>query len=76
MNIYAKRGHKVVYLGASDSQVAWGQCDDPRGTLTEGEVYTVDHTEVHSWHTKVYLEGHEGKAFPSAAFDDYQGGSK
>lgn len=69
MNIYAEKGHKVRYTGANDHQVRWGGCDDPRPLLTEGEVYSVDHTEVHSMHTKVCLEGYEGK-FNSVSFDD------
>jgi len=69
MDIDAQRGHRVIYVGACDDQIAWGGSDDPRGILTIGREYTVDHTEVHSWHTKVVLEGIEGK-FPSVVFED------
>ena len=67
MNIYAQYGYKVRYIGTSDEQVRWGGCDDPRLVLNEGEVYTVDHTEVHSYHTKVCLVEAVGR-FPSVAF--------
>ena len=69
MNIEAESGHKVRFIGESDSQVKWGGNDDPRNCLKEGEIYTVDHTEIHSWHTKVYLQEVGGR-FPSAAFED------
>lgn len=69
MNIYASSGDKVRFIGASEDQVRFGSGDDPRGLLKKGEVYTVDHTDVHSWHTNVYLQGIEG-AFTSVAFED------
>lgn len=68
MNIYADNGTKVKYVGVNDDQVNWGSCDDPRKDLTEGAEYLVDRTEVHSWHTKVVLQGFEGK-YPSVAFE-------
>lgn len=71
MDIYAKKGAKVKYVGTCDEAVKWGSNTDPRGLLSEGEIYTVDHTEVHTWHTKVYLEGVDGK-FNSTAFEDYK----
>lgn len=61
MNIKAQKGHKVVYTGASEDQASFAGCTDPRSVLTEGAEYTVDHTEPHSWHTKVVLEGVAGK---------------
>jgi hypothetical protein len=69
-NIEAEKGDKVIYTGASDEQVRWGGCDDPRGILEEGKEYVINHTEIHSWHTKVYLEGMEDKRFPSSAFEN------
>jgi hypothetical protein len=60
----------VIYKGASDDQVKWGSNDDPRGLLVEGEMYTVEKEEVHSWHTKIYLAEHPGKKFNSVCFDD------
>lgn len=69
MNIHAVKGHKVKYIGTDDHQVNLGGCDDPRHKLIVGEIYSVDHTEIHSWHTRVCLEGHEGK-FNSVSFED------
>ena len=52
----------VKYNGeASDEQVNWGSNTDPRGLLNTENVYKVINVEVHSWHTKYYLEGIEGK---------------
>jgi hypothetical protein len=62
-----KVGDEVVYEGASDSQVAWGGNDDPRKVLLYGGVYVLRTVEVHSWHTKVELEGIIGK-FNSVCF--------
>ncbi|MDE2232990.1 MAG: hypothetical protein KGJ90_02550 [Patescibacteria group bacterium] len=67
MDINAKKGTKVIFLGGTIEMVRWGGNDDPREKLVEGEIYTVDHTEIHSWHTKVFLQEVEG-AFNSAHF--------
>ena len=62
-------GQKVVYIGATDDQVRWGNNDDPRDIpLVEGETYTVYRKEIHSWHTKVELVGVNGR-FNSVHFD-------
>jgi hypothetical protein len=58
-------GQKVKYIGTSDEQVRWGSNDDPRGRLHVGEVYTVSMVEVHTYHTKIDLEGWPGKRFNS-----------
>jgi hypothetical protein len=68
MNIYAKEGDKVIFLGSNEGVEKWGNCDNPNKVLTIGETYTVDHTEVHSWHTKVFLKEKPG-AFNSVVFD-------
>ena len=60
----------VRYIGASDMQVGWGYCEDPRGVLTEGMEYEIERCKLHSWHTKVFLVGVDsGRGFPSAAFE-------
>ena len=66
MNI--KADQTVVYTGASDEQVSWGNCDDPRGVLTEGNKYIVEEVEIHSWHTKVRLAGYPGQ-YNSVCFE-------
>lgn len=57
----------AVFNGASPDQVRWGGNDDPTGKLTIGTLYDVVDIEVHSWHTKIQLQGVEGK-FNSASF--------
>lgn len=59
---------KVRYIGASDEQVRWGNNDDPRGLLEIGNIYEVEHEDVHSWHTKYSLKGIKGK-FNSVCFE-------
>jgi hypothetical protein len=61
-------GDTVVFHGASIEQVRWGSNDDPNDCLKEGGEYKVIGAEVHDCHTKIFLEGFEGKKFPSAAF--------
>lgn len=70
-NVNAPEGTKIRYMGADDFQVNQGTGnDDPRGVLTEGEIYTVLKTEVHSWHTKVRLVEFPEQKFNSASFED------
>ena len=59
---------KVKYIGASDAQVQWGNCDDPRDVLIEGKVYEVEKEEVHTQHTKLHLVGINGR-FNSVCFE-------
>lgn len=59
----------VRYIGATDAQVAWGSCSDPRGVLRLGEIYLVEDKKIHSWHTKLKLENYEGW-FNSVCFED------
>lgn len=56
-----KQGDKVIFTEADDDQVNWGSNNDPRKILKLGEQYEVEKVEVHSWHTKVWLVGIEGK---------------
>jgi hypothetical protein len=62
-----KQGDVVVFTGASDEQVRWGSCDDPRDKLVVGESYTVSEVEEHSWHTKISVVGVCGR-FNSVSF--------
>lgn len=63
---------KVVYRDTFDEQVRWGGCADPRKVLTPGQEYMAERIEVHGWHTKLFLQGHD-KGFPLFAFDDKNG---
>jgi len=64
-----KEGIKVKYIGASDDQVRWGNCDDPRGILQQGYEYIIEDMIIGSWHTKLILRGIEGK-FNSVCFEE------
>lgn len=60
--------YDAIYIGTTDYQVRWGGNDDPRPHLTVGQrVRIIDH-EVHSWHTKVVVEGLPGLQFNSVSF--------
>ena len=63
-----KVGDKVKFLGCDEEQVRWGSNDNPKGILFEGDVYYVERVEIHSWHTKLYLRGFQGK-FNSVCFE-------
>ena len=54
------KGDEVTYHGYSLEQVKWGNNDVP-WMLDVGKTYTVESVERHSSHTKVTLEGYEGR---------------
>lgn len=60
---------RVKYIGTTDDQVRWGGNDDPRGILVEGNEYEVLKEEVHTWHTKIYLQDFPALKFNSVCFD-------
>lgn len=68
MPIDAAPGTKVKFCYSNQAQVKWGSNDDPALFCYTGGVYTVDHTEIHSQHTKVYLKEFPGKKFNSVSF--------
>lgn len=59
----------VRYVGATQDQVNWGSNDDPRPLLTIGETYAIEKISVHSWHTKISLQGFPGLLFNDASFE-------
>lgn len=61
----------VRYLGdPSAEQVRWGGNEDPIGVLTPGEIYPLERVVIHSWHTKIFLEGIDsGRGFNSVSFE-------
>ncbi len=68
-----KPGDKVRYIGSSDMKYArWGSCDDPRDLLKVGDIFTVTAVEVHHWHTKISIQGCDGK-FNSVCFEVVEG---
>lgn len=64
-----KTGNQVRFLGCSKEQVAWGSNDDPTGLLFVGDIYHVEHVEVHSQHTKIELRGVLKQKFNSVCFE-------
>lgn len=60
---------RIVYIGATDDQVNWGSCADPRPVLSIGNIYEIDHEEIHTWHTEYFLRGYEG-GFNSVCFEE------
>ena len=58
----------VRYTGSSIEQTRWGNNSDP-ANLIVGKYYKVIAVEPHSWHTKLILQGIEGK-FNSVCFVD------
>lgn len=71
-----KTNDAVIFIGASDEQVAWGGNDDPRKHLVSGESYTIDRIETHNWHTKIYLKEFPGKKFNSVCFSENENRSE
>jgi len=68
MNIWAKSGDKVVYLdeGGYKCEKDYARANG----FVKGQVYTVDHTVVHSSSTDVYFQGINGY-YNSVMFEDY-----
>ena len=60
-----QKGDKVRFLGATDTQVSWSACNDPRSPLKEGKSYEIERVVVREWHTEVLLKG-----FPQLWFND------
>lgn len=70
MDIYAKRGHKVM-ANYVDGKICGGhdyQAEQAERVLKEGEVYTVDYTEVGGWSTDVVLIEFPDMIFNSCLF--------
>jgi hypothetical protein len=65
-----RAGNNVKFIGCSKEQVQWGNNTDPKGILIVGDVYYVEHVDVHSQHTKLTLRGVSGK-FNSVCFEKY-----
>lgn len=59
--------NKVKYKGSSKEQRNWGWDGSDYGQLVVGKVYDVEREEVHSCHTKIFLEGIKG-SFNSVCF--------
>jgi len=61
------------YMGCQcEEQIQWAGNVDPRGLLEVGMDYVVERTEVHTWHTKVFLTAFPNKQFNSVWFEQVQ----
>ena len=63
-----RAGNNVKFIGCSKEQIAWGNNTDPTGILIVGDKYYIEHVEVHSQHTKIFLRGVSG-SFNSVCFE-------
>ena len=63
-----KIGDRIKFISSSTNQVNWGSNIDPNLVCNTRDIYTVESVEVHSWHTKISLEGIKGK-FNSVSFE-------
>lgn len=61
-------GKRYKFKGCSEIQKSWGNYTGDITELVVGREYKVINIEVHSWHTKIYLEGLEG-SFNSVCFE-------
>ena len=60
---------KVMKVKVIDIGIAFAEDDDyARKYLKMGKIYTVEKTEVHSWHTNYFLIEIPGKGFNSIHF--------
>lgn len=68
MDIYTKPGALVKYANPH----AGYACDQETAAkyLVYGSNYTVAYTDVHNWHTDVFIEGFDGIRFNSVMFED------
>ncbi len=62
-----EHGDKVIYIGCAKIQHAFGNHTGDLTELIPHKIYTINHIEVHSWHTEIYLNGIEG-SFNSVCF--------
>lgn len=61
------QGDLVKFTGATPDQIRWGSNENPNEVLIEGEVYSFSKVEIHSFHTKVWVNGHG--PFNSVSFE-------
>lgn len=68
-NIYALRGFKLRITSVSED-LMHGTGKAAMEHLEIGKIYTVDKTEVHSWHTEYYFQEIPGIPFTAFESDD------
>lgn len=68
-----RKGSKVMCISTDRDQSQWGGNDSAEEYLAIGGIYTLSRDpEVHSWHTKLYLEEVPGKKFNSVQFEEVE----
>lgn len=72
MNIYAKRGTKVIVTEESIDS-GWPYMQEwLRKRVKVGDVLTVQYTIVHDSSTEVFFEEHPNESFNSVNFEDLE----
>jgi hypothetical protein len=69
MNIYAKKGDKVIYCFPTSGYDY--DKEQAKEKLVLNQVYTIERTKVHGWSTDVYLQEVQG-SFNSVMFADFK----
>ena len=64
-----KSGDIVTFYGCSQTQHNWGNHTGDLDDLIKDNQYVIERVELHSWHTKVFLENIKG-SFNSICFKD------
>lgn len=70
MTAPAPNGHKVKVTETSFKNGWDHKRDHVEKFLKVGGLYTVERTEMHSWHTKVWLQEIPNEEFNSVNFED------
>ncbi|WP_110933782.1 hypothetical protein [Paenibacillus bouchesdurhonensis] len=70
MNIYSQKGDRVRFLNKNGHD--WEPERAREIGLVEGEIYTVERTDVGGWHTDVYLQEIPGYHFNSVMFENHK----
>lgn len=65
IDIYSKEGTKVKYTGKGGYD---HHKEHANKHLKIGDIYTIDHTDVHAWNTNVYLKEIPNEGFNSVHF--------
>jgi len=68
MSIESEQGEKVKFI--ETYPFTWGVDKENANYLKLGNIYTVDRTEIHSFHTKVYLLEVPNIPFNSVWFEE------
>ena len=68
IDIHSPKGTKIRFV--VPDPLTWGVDANNAKRLILGEIYTVEKTEIHSWHTKLYLQEVPGIPFSTVWFDE------